>query len=71
MNPVNPPLRLPLSSGSFVQLRAQCPVCPHLAHLVRLIRNFFVHFLGLAVFRGKDWLGGGGTVEEKEEEERA
>jgi hypothetical protein len=28
-------LRLAKSSGGFVHERAQCPSCPHLAHMVR------------------------------------
>ena len=45
-----PALRLPRSSGSLVQFRAQCPRLPHLAHLEFPISLFFVHILGRAVF---------------------
>ena len=38
-----------LSSGSFLHVAAQCPVCPHLAHFVLSIKEVLIHILGRAV----------------------
>ena len=37
------------ANAQLVQLRAQCPRCPHLAHFVLSIRDERLHIFGLAV----------------------
>ena len=46
-------LLLAKSSGGFVHVRAQCPSCPHLAHIVRPKSLRFEKRLGAPVFIGR------------------